>query len=195
MIQSFIIHHLSIVSQNLYLVRGKGEVRKLTKEMKRMENWMAGKRRKERERSPMFFSIQDWTRGGKNGGKKWNENYTSAPAASIIACLIRLDDFSARKSRARCSSIELSRKNSESALYRIMEILIQIGAMLFPCYINNAFSKFSFSSSFVFKNNRISYARSKKLDLSMKCQVDFRCLSSNLYILCTDNARCGYNIE
>lgn len=59
MIQSFIIHHLSIVSQNLYLVRGKGEVRKLTKEMKRMENWMAGKRRKERERSPMFFSIQD----------------------------------------------------------------------------------------------------------------------------------------
>lgn len=33
-----------------------------------------------------------------------------------------------------------------------MEILIQIGAMLFPCYINNAFSKFSFSSSFFFKN-------------------------------------------
>lgn len=105
-----------------------------------------GGKKKERERAitdvPFHSRLNSWRE--ESGGKKWNENYTSAPAASIIACLIRLDDFSARKSRARCSSIEPSRKNSESALYRIMEILIQIGAMLFPCYINNAFSKFSF---------------------------------------------------
>lgn len=96
-IQIFVIHPLPSTSFSKFNARKRKE----KKINEGMENWITGKRERENDHRCSFpFKTELSMKRDRERERKRNGNYTSAPAASIIACLIRLDDFSARKSRA-----------------------------------------------------------------------------------------------
>lgn len=76
----------SIVSQNFYLVR-KEKIRiKKINERDEEDGKLDREEEGKRKRSPMFFSIQDWTRGGKRekGREKRGMKITLAPLQLLL---------------------------------------------------------------------------------------------------------------
>lgn len=65
-----------------------------------MENWITGKREREKTIKRCSFPFETELSMKRDRERGMEITVALLPAASIIACLIRLDDFSARKSRA-----------------------------------------------------------------------------------------------